>query len=196
MSKKRKSFFDSEDNMEQSTELTESEKKAEIKQWEYIVHDIKSRRKSSLLPSKLEAIILRKVNDSYIKIGDVGIKNTDTAFRFLSGDKAVTFIVPENIKVCYYDGKKGYLFFDFDSGFISFEKNAMPLTIKEIDDLLTKNVIVGLFNRIKGSLEKTELSGTIFKYIIVAIASGAVAWIANDALAPAQMIGGILTSLI
>lgn len=136
------------------------------------------------IPSKFEAIILRKINNGYTKIGQMKIKNTATSFRFKTGDKSVTFIIKENIKVAYSDGKKSYLFYDFDSGILAFEKERFPLTIAELDDMISKNVLAGLFSKIKGSLEKTEISGTILKYIVVLGLGLTIGWILHEAVYP------------
>lgn len=154
------------------------------------------KKKIKSLPDKLEVVILRKINDTYVKVGNQKIKSTDVAFTFLHGDKRATFIVPKNLKVVYSDGKKSFIFYDFDSGLLDFDKTPFPITIEETDDIFTKNAIAGLFSRIKGSLEKPEIGSAILKYIVVAIASGAIGWIAHTATMPnAQMIGSVLIGL-
>lgn len=156
-----------------------------------------TKKKIKSLPDKLKAVVLRKINDSYIKIGEKRIKSTDTSFRFLHGEKGATFIIPKDIKIVYSDGKWSYIFYDFDSGLLEFDKTDFPISIEETDDLVSKNVIAGLFAKIKGSLEKPEIGSAILKYIVVAIAFGAIGWIAHDATSPqipTQMIFGRLLS--
>jgi len=129
------------------------------------------------------------INGVPIKIGQKKIKNTDTSFRFLSGEKAVTFFVPENLEVAYVDGKTSYLIYDFDSGILSFQKSKYPIDIKLIDVLITKNAIAGIFNRLKGALEKDSITGAIFKYLVclgLGLAVGGIIgyYIANQSQAP------------
>lgn len=141
------------------------------------------------IPQHLKVRVLRKINDTYMKIGEKKLKQTDTEFRFMSGEKGKTFLIPENLDIVYCDGKYSYLYFDFDSGVLNFTKTDFPLTIGEIDELFTKNIIAGLFARIKGAIEKESLlNANVFKYIVCLALGVAVGYIANDALTPQQTV--------
>lgn len=144
------------------------------------------KEKTIRFPVELKAVIIRKINDVPIKIGEKKIKNTDTSFTFLNGDKQGTFLIPENLKVTYADKKTNYIFFDFDSGVLSFEKEPYPLSIKQLDVLLTKNAVAGIFNRIRGGLENTPLSGTIIKYLVVGGLGAAIGYIIAITINPSQ----------
>ena len=119
------------------------------------------------LPKNFRAILVRNINGVPIKIDEKKIDKDSVTIRFFDGEKGKTFTIPENLKITYCDGKHNYLFCDFDSGLLTFNKDKFPISIGEIDDLISKNVIVGLFSRVRNAIEtKSLISGAIFKYLL------------------------------
>lgn len=116
--------------------------------------------------NNIKAIILRKVNDNYIKLGEKNIKNTDEHFYF----EKHTF--PVKLNVSFYDKTNAVLFYDYDDKEgkqLSFQSLKIPIPLTDLDNLVHHNIVVGFLSKINKAFEKMEMGGTILKYIVVLV---------------------------
>ena len=117
----------------------------------------------------IKAIILRKVNDNYIKLGEKTVKNTDEHFFF----EKHTF--PIKLNVSFYDKGNAILFYDYDDKEgkqLSFQSLKIPIPLTDLDNLVHHNIVVGFLSKINKAFEKMEMSGTILKYLVVLVCGG------------------------
>lgn len=113
------------------------------------------------------AIILRKENENYVKIGEKSFNNTDKTFSF----EKKSF--PVMLNVAYYHKGKAILFYDFGEGKenkpkqLSFQELKINVSLDDIDALIEQNIVVRFLGQINKAFEKMEMSGALLKYIVV-----------------------------
>lgn len=152
------------------------------------------------MPNEFSVIVLRTINNSRFKLIEKKLKRDATTFRFKYQDRNGTFKIPNDITCAYIDNGKAYLFFDFDSGLLDFKEGKFPLSITEMDDFISVNIIAGIFNRIRGTLEKEGISGAILKYLAVAgiclLGGGILGYILHSPATPVTTTTGVPTAMI
>lgn len=126
---------------------------------------------------KYYAVILRVINGTLYKIGEKKIKNTAKNVSFENRTYPI-----KSFNVAFVDKGKSYLFFDYEGQVLDFNKTKIPISVDELDELIEKNIIVGFFSKINKAFEKMEISGVIFKYLLVAIAFSLIGYIIGNVI--------------
>jgi hypothetical protein len=120
--------------------------------------------------------MVRKVNGKNVQVGEVAIKSTDANFTF----KNRTFPL-KDLKALYTEKGTNYFLYDIEgSEIVDTKDNKIPIDVAELDNLITRNIVVGFFMKLHGAMDKVSVSGKVAIYIIVGVAGGAIGYIIRD----------------
>lgn len=128
------------------------------------------------------AVFLRKINGKYVRLGIKKIKATSDSIEYFGTTFPLRKNENEGLSVAYQDGKRNLLFFDFDGKVLDFSGKDIPISVRDLTDLVTKNIVAGIFARIGLALDKQDLTGRLLPWIIGGIMGGAIGYIIRGSL--------------